>query len=166
MNNKKSLHLLATVLALFTLLMFNACGDDDDDGPPANQITSATGATVSLTWLTGGTAAQALDDADLDLGIFDKDLIDDEDEPILFSASESSFESLIMSSALPDGDYFVKVLLYENFAGKAITFTVTASGGGKELKSDGNYAATDADFTIRSVMKISKAGNNYTVTNQ
>jgi hypothetical protein len=144
---------------LVIALLLNSCSKDEDN-EPANQITSSNGITISLTWLTGGTANQAIEDADLDLGIFDSegDIMD-------VSDNESSFENLTMNSQYPDGEYTVMVLLWENFAAKAINYKITASGGGKELKAEGTFSVTVEDFTERSIMKIVKKGSKYTVTN-
>lgn len=176
---KSFIRILAFVFLFFSLFVFNACQDDEDAAdaaPPANIITSTTGVNVSLTYLTGSTAAQALIDADLDLRVYTKNEITVDELPLNWSENEDAFESLTLENTLADGDYYLKVLMYENFEGNAITFTVTVSGGGKEMKANGNYAATkmasngnyagpDTSLTVRTVMKVTKSGNNYTITN-
>jgi len=179
---KSFIKILAFALLFSSLFIFNGCKKEDDDvAPPANLITSST-LDVSLTWLTGSTAAQAPIDADLDLRLYSKNDITVDDLPIGWSENPDAFETFNISEStgptinLTDGDYYLKVLMYENFAGKAITFTLIVSGGGKEIKatgnfadtkmaSNGNYAGPDTSLTVRTVIKVTKSGNNYTITN-
>jgi hypothetical protein len=171
----KSINKVFVSAIFFSILfIFNGCKDDENDSPPDNLLTSTTGINVSLTWLTGSTATQAPIDADLDLRVYDKSNIMVSDLPQNWSENTDAFENLTLSSTLPDGDYYILVLMYENFAGKAISFTLNVSSAGKEVKatgnyadtkmlSNGNYAGPDTNLTVRSVMKITKSGNNFTV---
>jgi len=174
---KNFLKALVSIFLITSLCVLSSCKEEDTLAPVANLLTSSTGVIVSLTWLTGSNAIQAPIDADLDLRLYDKNEINTADLPINWSENEDAFESITMASNLADGDYFLKVLMYENIAGKAITFTTTVTGGGKELKasdnfaatkmkSNGNYAGPETNLTVRSVMKITKSGNNYTIINQ
>lgn len=150
---------LFSVLALAAVAFLSSCGGDDET--PKNVINSADGVTVALTWTTGGTSAEALEDADLDLYLYGSA---SSTVSVESSTSGSQFEDFVVSDVdFEDDTYTVKVLLYENVGEVEIDFTATVSAGDKEIETTGTFATSVTDGTYEAVFTIKKVGNKYTV---
>jgi hypothetical protein len=144
---------LLSIFALLALLTIGACSDDE---PKAKSITDADGVVITLTWITDGTPAQALEDADLDIFAIST-------TELLGSSSGSEFEEFEINGTHDDGEFTLTVDLFENTAGKAVDYIVTISGGGKEYEFDGDFAADAADGDFDTVLTVTKAGDKYTI---
>lgn len=153
---------LVSALMLFSaVVVLNSCSKDDE--VPANLIEDADGITIDLDWTTGGSEAQAKDDYDLDLKLYDEDdnLIDE-------SASGSEFESMgDFFTILDDGDYTVAIRVYsvddDVTADADWTITVDGVTVNKPQTFEGSIAPNEEGDYIN-LVTVKKAGNKYTIT--
>lgn len=149
---------LYSFFLLSSFFLLHSCNEKVE--APSNLITSDSGVDIALTWITDSTASQALLDADLDLAIFDSrdDLIED-------SSSTTDFENITMGNNYSNGVYTIKILLFENSAGKTISYTLTITGNGNAFSTVGNFFPSSPDGVIRSMVEIKKDDNRYAITN-
>jgi hypothetical protein len=156
---KNSLRTYVSALLLSgAMIGLNSCSKDDEE--PANVINDADGIEVVLEWSTGGTDAQAIDDADLDLKLVYDGV------QIASSNSTSAFEDLndFDFSAFDDGEFTVQVRYYGAYTTDDVTYTVTVGGVSvtKTFSVDGSFADEDEGDLV-DVIEITKAGNKYTL---
>jgi hypothetical protein len=146
---------LLSIFALLALLTIGACSDDE---PKAKSITDADGIVITLTWITDGTAAQALEDYDLDISAVNVAELEIEG-----SGNFDAFEEFSLEGTNSDGDWVLSVDVYENNNGKPVDYIVTISGGGKEYEFEGDFAANSEAGDADEVLTITKAGDKYTI---
>ena len=139
-----------TTQNIFTLTI-----NDNDTAPTNNDVQ------IDLTWGSGG--ADDIDDEDLNLYIANNVEINDEtitDFDIYDgSENESGFESLGLSSAAPDGDYYI-VVAY-NKGSSSVDYKININGADYSNDSaTGSFSSDDAGYAVF-YGPLSKSGTSY-----
>ncbi len=139
-----------TTQNIFTLTI-----NDNDTAPTNNDVQ------IDLTWGSGG--ADDIDDEDLNLYIANNVEINDEtitDFDIYDgSENESGFESLMLSSAAPDGDYYI-VVAY-NKGSSSVDYKININGAVYSNDSaTGSFSSDDAGYAVF-YGPLSKSGTSY-----
>ncbi|HLO39031.1 MAG TPA: hypothetical protein VK173_11085 [Lacibacter sp.] len=155
---------------LFVSTVLFACKKKDAPAPPANEITDATELEIFINWsLTDNTSATV--GADIDTYLVKGNITSESQlgtltaaDLIDFSDNGSDFETMTLSSSLPDGDYSVFLEYFDiQKAGKYnIRFKGTASGKVYTIADIAFVVAEDG--AIKFPAKITKAGQKFTVT--
>jgi hypothetical protein len=148
------LTLLSALMLFSAVVVLNSCSKDDED--PANVITDGDGIRIELEWTTGGTVAEAKDEADLDLSV---DTSDGDD--VASSSSFSEFEAVNLGD-LTDGEYIVNVYMFGVDASGDFTVRVEGLDVSDSFSFSGDFAADD-DGDITEFLRITKSGDKYTI---
>ncbi len=167
MKLNKTLSRLFTVLLVSTVLL--AC--KKKDAPvPENEITDGTELEIFINWsLTDNSSATV--GADIDAYLVKGNITSESQLATLqpsdlidFSDNGSDFETMQLSSSLPDGDYSVFLEYFDiQKAGKYnIRFKGTASGKMYTI-ADIAFAVAE-DGSIKFPARIIKSGQKFTVT--
>lgn len=155
---------LAAILFVSTILF--ACKKKGTD-VPANEITDATELETSLTWsLTDGTSATAF--VDLDLYLVKGNITQESQlttaELVDLSDNSANFETASFLSTIADGDYTIVIDYFDLQKPGKYTLTFKGKASGKI------YAVADIAFTVsedgsvKFPVKITKAGQKFTIT--
>jgi hypothetical protein len=152
------LTLISALMLVSAVVVLNSCSKDDE--PSFDSLTDAGGITISLTWDTGGTAADAIDEADWDVTIFDSD---DDAVETSFPTS-SSFDFIVLDdNDLTDGTYTVELQGWGTDADGDITVEVEGIDDGDSFSYNVDFTEDDDARNI-SMLKIVKDGNTYKIT--
>ncbi|HEX6332786.1 MAG TPA: hypothetical protein VFZ78_01090 [Flavisolibacter sp.] len=150
------------LLAGMLMLTMVACKKDDDE-VPANVIEDATGLKLDLTWtLTDGSTATSF--VDIDVYVYRSSDLSTE---IAYGTQTSTFEQVNLTNAIltTDGDYTVTVDYYDLNKNGNWTLTVNGLSVSKPYTIANRAFTTAEDGQEKQVLKISKSGNKYTLTN-
>ena len=148
---------------LFSTLAFGAVSCKKDKDESANQITDTQGVNVKINWtITDG--SDAIDNADIDFYIYKGVGASKELTPVAWSNEDASFEDEDFLAALADGDYTVEVDYFTILKNGKFNLVVKAIGGDQTYSINDNSFTTANDGQSVDFAKITKSGNNYTLT--
>jgi hypothetical protein len=150
MKNLKSI-----ILALLCLVGVLSCKLTEKEVIPENVIISEDGIVLNLEWTTGGSAAQSLDDVDLDLILnWGTDVVD-------VSAS-TSFEEVKIENFYADGTYLVNVEYFEGSSIVDYSLYLRGTSSSDNFLYKGSLKSTDTGAYV-DFIEINKSGNHYTI---
>ncbi|MBL3655590.1 hypothetical protein [Fulvivirga sediminis] len=146
-----------SLLAIATTFLFFSCGESEEKLPD-NVIKNSQGLDIDLEWETGGSSQKAIEDANLDLYLYQGE---NQIDPSVYY---SSFETVSIQSHFKDGDYTIKVKLQNSV--DRVDYTIFANGiDANESISYSSYFLSSDKGTIVDYLKIKKEGDTYTITN-
>jgi hypothetical protein len=116
---KNAVHLFFQVLVFAGVLLIAGCKEENEK--PYILIEDEAGIVIELTWSTGGTDEQSINEADLDIYVYDNTPVE-----VYYANGDSSFETLLLENSIVDGKYVVSAYTSINTA--AVNYTMEISG--------------------------------------
>lgn len=140
---------------------FLSCSSDDDEKLPDGVIEDSSGLSFTLEWTTGSTSTQALEDADLDIYLYNSD-----DDLVSGSQSSQDFETMELSHLLADDEYYVTIYPFTVDANTTFTLYVEGTNSGTSYSYSGTFTSSDDEngSYYPDFINIVKSGNTYTIT--
>ena len=145
---------ILVAISLLTLLALGAC-EVDREPIPENRIVSEEGLIIDLEWTTGGSSAQAWEEADLDLfittGIDEVDI-----------STSAEFEQVYIENFYRDGSYIVTVEYFDGIAPVDFSLFFRGPSGSKNVVVESSFSVNEVGSVI-DIVEIVKSGTTYSI---
>ncbi|UII24615.1 hypothetical protein LVD15_14920 [Fulvivirga maritima] len=143
-------------LLTLSFLILISCGESEDKLPD-NVIENSEGIIIDLEWSTGGSSAQSLEDADLELYLY-------KGTEEIASSAGYGFEDVSILSYYGDGAYTIKVELYNSKDRVDYSLYLNGIDANENMLYESYFLSSDKGAVV-DYLRVVKDGNRYTITN-
>ena len=140
-------------------VVFASCANDFAPNPvEQNMIINNRGLEIDLQWNTGGSDAEALAAADLDLELLHEGKLEN------ISINDERFDELVLVNNAADGTYLVRVGYFDGDAAVSYKLTIAGLTGEKSMEFEGTFAPAESGSDPVEYLKITKRGDQYAIS--